>query len=194
MLRIYYGDIGDVDGTVNTAEKGIADGADAAGAEAETAHGAEVRTAEKMDKRFAYAGRYIFDPGIFFNNTYEDDWITDPLSVEMIKDIDQSDVISPRLIDSPFLGPIPPERIARGTKALILMKHDDKHIFNASVCGDNCARWILRIGREKGDLLIRLGYLMDFGEQPFEIEIDNLGLIVHNRRELIEAVLDNRLI
>ena len=187
MLRIYYGDIGDVD-TVNTAEKGNTVGAvdrDVAGAESETAHGADVRTAEKLDKRIAYANRYIFDPGIFFNNTYEDDWITDPLSIEMIKDIDQSDVISPRLIDSPFLGPIPPERIARGTKALILMKHDDKHIFNASACGDNCAKWILRIGQEKDDLLIRLGYLMDFGEQPFEIKIDNLGLIVHNRRELI---------
>lgn len=177
MLRIYYGDIGDVD-------KGISDGADAAGA----------KDTKGVDKRFAYADRYIFDPSIFFNNTYEDDWITDPLSIEMIKDIDQSDVISPRLIDSPFLGPIPPERIARGTKALILMKHDDKHIFNASVCGDNCAKWILRIGQEKEDLLIRLGYLMDFGEQPFEIEIDNLGLIVHNRLELVEAVLDNRLI
>lgn len=177
MLKIYYGDIGDVD-TVNTAEARNAAGAKGG----------------KIDKRITYADRYIFDPGIFFNNTYEDDWITDPLSVEMIKDIDQSDVISPKLIDSPFLGPIPPERIARGTKALILMKHDDKHIFNASACGDNCAKWILRIGQEKDDLLIRLGYLMDFGEQPFEIKIDNLGLIVHNRRELIEAVLDNRLI
>lgn len=36
---------------------------------------------------------YIFNPDVFFNNSYEDEWITDSFSVEMIKDIDKSDVI-----------------------------------------------------------------------------------------------------
>ena len=45
---------------------------------------------------------YIFNPDAFFNNTYEDEWITDDLSVQMIKDIDGSEVIGPRAIDSPF--------------------------------------------------------------------------------------------
>ena len=74
----------------------------------------------------------------------------------------------------------------------------DEYIFNASACGDNCAKWILYIARELGnkgtDLVIRLGYLMDFGNEPFEIEIENLGIIVHSSKELVEAVLDNRLI
>ena len=73
------------------------------------------------------------------------------------------------------------------------MNNDREHIFNASACGDNCAKWILKIAQDK-DILIRLGYLMDFGEQPFEIEIENLGLKVHNRKELVEAVLDNKLL
>ncbi len=29
---------------------------------------------------------YIFNPDSFFNNSYEDEWITDSLSVQMIKD------------------------------------------------------------------------------------------------------------
>ena len=144
------------------------------------------------------ADNYIFNPDAFFNNTYEDDWITEPLSVQMIKDIDGSDVIGPRVIDSPFLGSIPTERLSGGVKTLILMSKDHSHIFNASACGDNCAKWILHIAEElqkQGkDLLIRLGYLMDFGEEPFEIEIGNLGKIVHNGKELAEAVLDNSLI
>ena len=144
------------------------------------------------------ADNYIFNPDAFFNNTYEDDWITEPLSVQMIKDVDGSDVIGPRVIDSPFLGAIPTERLSGGVKTLILMSKDQSHIFNASACGDNCAKWILHIADElknQGkDLLIRLGYLMDFGEEPFEIEISNLGKIVHNRKELAEAVLDNALI
>ena len=50
----------------------------------------------------------IFHPPTYFDNTYEDEWITDPLSVEMIKDVDKSVVVSSHLIDSPVLGPIPP--------------------------------------------------------------------------------------
>ena len=139
------------------------------------------------------AENYIFNPDAFFNNTYEDEWITDSFSVQIIKDIDGSEVKGARAIDSPFLGLIPTERLSGGVKTLILMNNDSEHIFNASACGDNCAKWILEIGKKK-DLLIRLGYLMDFGEQSFDIEIENLGLKVHNMKDLIEAVLDNELL
>lgn len=35
----------------------------------------------------------IYHPPTYFDNVYEDEWITDPLSIEMIRDIDKSDVI-----------------------------------------------------------------------------------------------------
>ena len=111
----------------------------------------------------------------------------------MIKDIDGSDVIGPRLIDSPFLGAIPTERLSGGVKTLMLMNFDSEHIFNASACGDNCASWILKIAQKK-DLTIRLGYLMDFGSDSFDIEIVNLHQTVHTMKELNEAVLDNHLL
>ena len=117
--------------------------------------------------------KYIFNSDAFFNNTYEDEWITDPMSKQMIRDIDGSEVIGPRLIDSPFLGTIPTERLSGGVKTLMLMMFDSDHIFNASACGDNCAHWILKIGQEK-DLTVRLGYLMNFGKDRFDIEIVNL--------------------
>ena len=135
--------------------------------------------------------KYIFNPDAFFNNTYEDEWITDPMSKQMIRDIDGSEVIGPRLIDSPYLGPIPTERLSGGVKTL--MKFDSDHIFNASACGDNCAHWILKIGQEK-DLTVRLGYLMNFGKDRFDIEIANLHQIVHSMKELNESVLDHRLL
>ena len=137
--------------------------------------------------------KYIFNPDVFFNNSYEDKWIIDSLSKEMIKEIDGSDVMGPGLIDSPFLGAIPTERLSGGVKTLILMKFDSQHIFNASACGDNCASWILRIGLEK-DLTIRLGYLMDFGKESFDIEIANLHQIVHSMKELNETVMDHHLL
>lgn len=111
----------------------------------------------------------------------------------MIKDVDGSIVIGPGVIDSPYLGSIPVERLSGSVKTLILMAHNCQHIFNASACGDNCAKWILYIGKEK-DLTIRLGYLMNFGKEQFDIEIENLHKVVHNQKELVETVLDHRLI
>ncbi len=132
--------------------------------------------------------KYISGPDIYFNNTYEDAWLIDDLSKEMISDIDKSTVVGPNLIDSPFLGPIPPKQLSGGVKTLILINNDNEHIFNASACGDNCAKWILKIA-EKKDITVRLGYLMDFGEDSFDIKILNNGKIVHNLFDLnIEVI------
>ena len=99
---------------------------------------------------------YIFNPDVFFNNTYEDEWITSEISKKMIKDIDRSEVKNSNIIESPFLGLISPERLSGGVKTLILMQNDTKHIFNASACGNNCAQWILKLAKQK-DITIRLG-------------------------------------
>ena len=89
----------------------------------------------------------IYHPPTYFDNVYEDEWITDPLSIEMIRDIDKSDVLGVHLIESPVLGPISPKDLSGGVKTLMLMAFADQDkVFNASACGDNCAKWILKIG------------------------------------------------
>ena len=60
-------------------------------------------------------------PPVYFDNRYEDEWITEKLPVEMIKDVDQSVVVGSRLIDSPVLGPISVKELSGGVKTLILM-------------------------------------------------------------------------
>lgn len=128
----------------------------------------------------------IYYPPVYFDNQYEDEWITDKLSMEMIKDVDKSEVIGPHLIESPVLGPISVKEISGGVKTLILMAFDQSgKIFNASACGDNCAKWILKIGEEK-DLTINLRHIMDFGSDEFEIKILNTGDIVHDMGQYIE--------
>ena len=128
----------------------------------------------------------IYHPPTYFDNRYEDEWITDSLSVKMIKDVDKSDVVSERLIQSPVLGPISVKEISGGVKTLILMAFDDSgRIFNASACGNNCAKWILEIGKRE-DVTISLRHMMDFGKDTvFEIKIKNGGEIVHSMKELI---------
>ena len=129
----------------------------------------------------------VYHPPTYFDNRYEDEWITDPLSREMIEAVDQSIVIGPHLIESPVLGPISPKELSGGVKTLMLMAHDDSgRVFNASACGNNCAGWILRISRDR-DLTINLRHLMNFGSDDFEAFILNTGESVHGMTEFVNA-------
>lgn len=126
----------------------------------------------------------IFNTAVYFKNVYEDSWITDPVAKEMIFDIDKSAVLESTVMDSPVMGKIPPTALSGGVKTLILMNNESDKIFNASTCGDNCAKWILKLA-ETRDLTINLRHLMDFGEGTFEICILNTNQIVHNMKELV---------
>jgi len=126
----------------------------------------------------------IYNTALYFRNVYQDAWITDSMSREMILDVDKSTVVSANLIESPVLGPISPVMLSGGVKTLLLIKHDKKQVFNASTCGDNCAKWILRLA-EKRKLVINLHHVMDFGPDDFKIKVLNSGVIAHNMSELI---------
>lgn len=69
-------------------------------------------------------------------------------------------------------------------KEMILIANESDKVFNASTCGDNCAKWILKLA-EKQDITINLRHLMDFGEGGFTIHIMNNGQVVHTMKELI---------
>lgn len=126
----------------------------------------------------------IYNPAIYFKNTYTDEWITDELSKRMIKDVDKSKVIGPRIIDSPVLGVITPRELSGGVKTLIAIYKVPEKIFNASACGDNCAKWILKIG-EIQDITINLRHLMEFGDERFKVKILNTGQMVYCMDELL---------
>ena len=126
----------------------------------------------------------IYDTATYFRNVYKPSWITSSLSMEMIQDVDQSTVVSGNVIDSPYLGMITPEQLSGGVKTLILIDKDRNHIFNASTCGDNCAKWILKMA-EKRKVVINLRHLMDFGKGPFNIFVMNSGKKVHTSLELL---------
>lgn len=129
----------------------------------------------------------IYNTAVYFKNTYEDRWITAPLAVEMIRDVDRSKVIGPQVIESPVLGMITPLQLSGGVKTLLLIANDrsNKHIFNASTCGDNCAKWLLKLA-EKRRVVVNLRHLMDFGDEPFKLRVLNNGKIVRSMGELIE--------
>ncbi|SDA41889.1 protein of unknown function [Butyrivibrio sp. INlla18] len=138
-----------------------------------------------------YFGNYkkaYYGPA-WFNNSYDSEWFENQLVQKMIKDIDKSDYKGGELIVSEVLGPIAPKDLSGGLKTLISIYKNPQMIFDATSCGNNCAKWLLEIG-EKEDVLIKLEYLMEFeGLEPFEIKIDNTGEIVTTEKAYVVAAL-----
>ena len=126
----------------------------------------------------------VYNTAAYFKYDYEDSWIVDSFVKEMILDVDRSTVLDSGVIDSPVLGKIPPLGLSGGVKTLILVKFDTEKIFDVSTCGDNCAKWLLKIAQQE-DRTVNLRHLMDFGPDPFTIRILNTNQIVHSMKELV---------
>ncbi len=131
----------------------------------------------------------IYNTSLYFDNTYYDNWLTDEFAQKMIKSVDKATVLSGQAVDSKALGVIPATKLSGGLKTLLLIYNQPEKVFNASTCGDNCARWILKIAKlHSRDITINLRHLMDFGERKFEIRILNNDSVVHNMAELVQIV------
>ena len=126
----------------------------------------------------------VYNTAAYFKYDYEDNWIVDPFVKDMILDVDRSVVLDSGVIDSPVLGKIPPLGLSGGVKTLILVKFDTEKVFNASTCGDNCSKWLLKIAEEE-ERTVNLRHLMDFGDEYFTIRILNTNQIVHTMSELV---------
>jgi hypothetical protein len=125
----------------------------------------------------------------YFKNQLDYSWLNDDFVKEVIQDVDKSTVESVQCINSPVLGQIPPTSLSGGTKALILMKFLDDRVINASNCGDNCAKWILKLGEEQ-DLTINLNHIMDFGTQEFCAEILNDNSMILGMKEFVMKAIE----
>ncbi len=127
---------------------------------------------------------------LWFTNSYDREWFDDPLVAEMIRDVDKSSYEGGELIVSDVLGPISPKDLSGGVKTLISVYKSPQLIFNATSCGNNCAKWLLEIGK-KEDVTVVLEYLMKFENlEPFEIKIENTGKIVRSVREYVIAAVE----
>lgn len=93
-------------------------------------------------------------------------------------------MIDAQAIKSPVLGIIPPTELSGGVKTLLLIKNCPDEVFNASTCGDNCARFILELAKAK-DVTINLRHIMDFDKARFTAKIMNDDSIVHNHGRVV---------
>lgn len=127
----------------------------------------------------------IYNTPTYFNNVYLDAWLEDPLDQKMIRSVDKGEVCGPNAVNTKALGMIPPTKLSGGVKTLMLIHNQPNKVFNASNCGDNCARWILKIAKMQ-DVTINLRHIMDFGDRKFTVKVLNNGQIVSNMGDLAE--------
>lgn len=125
----------------------------------------------------------IYNTEVYFKNTYQDTWICDEFAKRVIKGVDKSEVLDTHLIKSPVLGLIPPTLLSGGTKTLLLIKNCPDMVFNASTCGDNCAKYILELAKTQ-DITINLRHIMRFGKK-FKAKVVNEGIVVENMEQLL---------
>lgn len=131
----------------------------------------------------------IYSIRSFFSEYYEPEWIDSEFGRAAIKDIDKSDVVTGQIISSPYLGVIPPEKLSGGVKRVLFLKFEGtaERVMDITGCGDNCAKWIQRVGAEK-DIDVQLNYPMTFHDtEHFPIYIKNLDRLCYNDDEVLSA-------
>lgn len=138
-----------------------------------------------LEIKFGYYTDSILDIDLYFNNVYEDEWLSDALVQRMIKDVDSSTVIKDLLIESPVLGFIPPERLSGGVKALICMYKCDDFCVDLIVCGQNCQKWICEIAKLKRVKATLSGYDLTFKDCDIKAICLNDNSEINNSKDWV---------
>ena len=122
---------------------------------------------------FGFHPDEIYNTEMFYANQYDRNWVLDPFARRVIADIDASEVIGPDLIQNDIFGSFDSTELSAGVKTLLLIRNMPNKIFNISNCGDNCAKYLLELGKER-DIKVTLHHAMDFGTD-FAVKVINNG-------------------
>ncbi|MCM1218635.1 MAG: DUF4869 domain-containing protein [Lachnospiraceae bacterium] len=98
----------------------------------------------------------------FFNREFTADWLKTDFAKFCIEDIDGSVYLGGILIDSPILGPTPPERLSGGTKTLLMAYNNKDRIFPLDNLGENCNKALYYSGIGAPTQWCWTGYSPDF--------------------------------
>ena len=123
----------------------------------------------------------IYNTEMFYENQYDRNWVMDDFAKEIIKDIDSSEVIGPDLIKNDIFGSFSSTDLSAGVKTLLLIKNMPNKVFNISNCGDNCAKYLLKLAEDR-DIKVTLHHAMDVGNN-FSVKVINEG----KRKEITDA-------
>lgn len=132
----------------------------------------------------------IYETARYFNALFEEEWMEHEIIKDIIKDVDESDMISNKLIQNDIWGTLSPKDLSSDTKTLILMLNFPDKIFNGSQCGGNCNKWLVKIG-DMVSPTIAVHHIHKFpDDMKFNIRILNDNSVVHNDKEYFNKYLE----
>jgi hypothetical protein len=126
-------------------------------------------------------------PHKLFPVIYEHEWFDDPFVKKMVLDVDKTEIMSYKLAYDYTGLPMNAMDISGGVKSLIIMYKRPNLLINGNSMGDNCAKWIIEIGKMQNCYMI-LSYGMAFNEDvtsldEFKCTILNNGKTITTIRE-----------
>lgn len=104
---------------------------------------------------------YIDNIDAYFDEFFEDSWTDNEWAKRVLKEIDKSTFIYPKLINSPYFGDVPYQWISGGSKQLILMNAVPNVVYDGDNMGDNCWPLLLELCKTK-DIVMNLTYYPRF--------------------------------
>lgn len=131
----------------------------------------------------------------YFYVNFDPIWFEDEMVKEIIRDIDKTEVLGENALLSPVLGYITPDDLSSGTKGLILLLKIPDITVHSTNFGDNCAKWILKIGDLK-DCRVSVSHSLYFMygrdkvDTSMTMVIDNDNSVIHTYREYIVKDLE----
>ncbi len=137
----------------------------------------------------ALQGYAVSGDGWFDMRVDENCLLTD-FANRVVKGVDNSDIISSHLIESPILGAIPPSSLSGGTKTLLTIMFEDCVNFDLAAMGDNCFPYLKEICDSKDVYMCTDSFRDLFGVGGFEmVYVVNDNSTVDSSLELIEKVV-----
>lgn len=129
------------------------------------------------------------NPDEYFEDAFENNWYHNNIVKQIVKDIDQSDIINENYIINPVFGGLPPTSISGGAKALILLLKDPDASIDLVACGENCTSWIAKISKMIDCKASLSGFHINFTDgMDFDILVENDGKRIRTIDEWNDAL------
>jgi len=125
----------------------------------------------------------LMDVDYWFNRNKKAAWFNRQDVKDVILGIDNTVAVKDEYMESPVFGGMSPDRLSTGCKAVICMMVQERPVY-ATVCGDNCSKWIVMASLSK-DVYIHLMHCLRFPD-VFEAQFVESGVVVHSRKEFVD--------
>ena len=126
----------------------------------------------------------------YFDTSYEPEWFDDEFVRKIIKDIDNTTVLSGISLYNEVLTGISPVSLSSGSKALIIL-FEENYIVNGDMLGDNCIGLLLEIAKQK-DITITTSHILPLptpGHLPVKTVVHGYGEI-NSKKEFVKAFIN----